>query len=372
MTQHLETRTSVVEGEPLWLGLLRLNTKGDAFRENLKKISLYWRPHDTYWKSTDSAAKLAVSPGPVGRYPLDFSFQLESGHFANFDQAGLPVQRCRDGNGFVHNYTMMCGFALAHWERYLESGDPGQRVNLFQVARYIVESGEHRSDGSLVLHAERPGEGHVGELSSMFQGQALSVLCRAWLATGDHSFLKAAIGCLGSYETPVELGGVLGTISSIGVPWYEEYPTDSLNHVLNGMIFALWGLRDLCKVTGDERAGRLFETGVESVIRALPLFDNGFWSWYWVCENDPPYIASMMYHSMHVCQLLSLASQTGRQELRSYASKFQSYADSLICRSRAAAAMVSAKVALAGGGRRHFTARVEQHNARFRHQGTGQ
>jgi hypothetical protein len=101
----------------------------------------------------------------------------------------------------------------------------------------------------------------------------------------------------------------------------------------------------------------------------LPLFDNGFWSWYWVCESDPSYIASMMYHSMHVGQLLSLAAQTGREELRNYGLKFQSYASSPICRSRAAAAMVSAKLALASGGRRNFTARLNQHNARFRLQG---
>jgi len=197
------------------------------------------------------------------------------------------------------------------------------------------------------------------------------VLCRAWLATRDSSFLEAASGCLGPFEVPVGLGGVLGTISGIGVPWYEEYPTDSLNHVLNGMIFALWGLRDLFEITGDRRAGRIFETGVESVIQALPLFDNGFWSWYWVCEGDPPYIASMMYHSLHVSQLLSLAAQTGREELRSYALRFQSYAHSLVCRSRAAATMVGAKFALASGGRRNFTARLEEHNARFREQVPG-
>jgi len=365
VTQNLATPSSVREAEPGWVGLLRLNTKGDAFRENLKKISLYWRPYDTYWRSPDPAAQLAVSPVPVGRYPLDFAFQLKSGHFANFDPAGLPVQRCRDGNGFIHNYTMMCGFALAHWERYLETGNSDLQANLLGVARYILDSAEHRRDGSLVLHAERPGQGHVGELSSMFQGQAISVLCRAWLATGDRSFLDAARGCLGPFEVPVDQGGVLGTISAIGVPWYEEYPTDSLNHVLNGMIFALWGLRDLFEVTRDARAGRIFETGVESVVRALPLFDNGFWSWYWVAESDPPYITSMMYHSMHVCQLQSLAAQTDREELRSYALRFQSYANSLVCRSRAVATMVGAKFALASGGRRNFTARLEEHNARF-------
>jgi hypothetical protein len=226
MTQDLGAPTSAVESESAWIALLRLHTKKDELRENFKKISLYWRPHNVYCRAIDFAASLAVSPGPVGRYPLDFAPQLASGHFANFDRAGLPLQRCRDGKGFVHNYTMMCGFALAHWERYLESGDPGQQAKLLSVARYIVETAEHCSDGSLVLHAERPGKGHVGELSSMFQGQAMSVLCRAWVATHDRSFLEAASGCLGPFEVPVELGGVLGTINAIGVPWYEEYPTD--------------------------------------------------------------------------------------------------------------------------------------------------
>jgi D-glucuronyl C5-epimerase C-terminus len=364
-TRRLVTPTSLSEPEPSWVGLLRLNTKGDALRENFKKISLYWRPNDTYWRPTNSDANLAVSPGPVGRYPLDFTCQIASGHFAHFDRAGLPLQRSRDGKGFVHNYTMMCGFALAHWERYLESGNPALKAKFLAVAQYILESAERRANGSLLLRVERPGKGHIGEVSSMCQGEAISVFCRAWLATGDASFLEAAVGCLGSFEVPVDRGGVLGNISCIGAPWYEEYPTGSLNHVLNGMIFALWGLRDLVEVAGEQRAKRMFETGVESVVRALPLFDNGFWSWYWVAESDPPYIASMMYHSLHVCQLLSLAAQTGREELRSYALRFQSYASSFVCRSRAIGTMVSAKLALARGGRQNFTARLNEHNARF-------
>jgi len=75
---------------------------------------------------------------------------------------------------------------------------------------------------------------------------------------------------------------------------------------------------------------------------------------------------------MHVCQLLSLAAQTGREELRSYALRFQSYANSYMCRSRAGATMIGAKFALASGGRRNFTARLDEHNARFRQRGIGQ
>jgi len=79
------------------------------------------------------------------------------------------------------------------------------------------------------------------------------------------------------------------------------------------------------------------------VAAALPSFDNGFWSWYWISENGPPYIASMGYHMLHVRLLSALGERTGNTELIQRAEHFESYARKLVNRSRAGFQMVRNK-----------------------------
>ena len=54
-------------------------------------------------------------------------------------------------------------------------------------------------------------------------------------------------------------GGVQARLG--GGPWPEEYPTDPPSYVLNGGIFALWGMYDVGAGLGDEDAARDFEQG---------------------------------------------------------------------------------------------------------------
>jgi hypothetical protein len=197
----------------------------------------------------------------------------------------------------------------------------------------------------------------------MYQGEAISVLSRAWQATNKPEFLDAANDCLGVFEIPVADGGILGKISALNLPWFEEYPAQSPNHVLNGMIFALWGLRDLVTACNSSRSKELFEVGVESVCKSIQLFDNGFWSWYWISEAEKPYISSMMYHGLHICQLNALAAQTSREDLRLAATQFSSYSRSLNCRFLAGATMMLQKCRFALGARRAFLAKLAEHAA---------
>src|SRR5690349_13429348 len=95
---------------------VRFNLHRDTIRENYRKLAFYFRFTDQYWLLTEGAAR------DTRLYPLDFTPQLACGHFAHFDATGIPLQRSRDGKSFVHNYTMMCGFALAHWNLYVASG----------------------------------------------------------------------------------------------------------------------------------------------------------------------------------------------------------------------------------------------------------
>jgi heparosan-N-sulfate-glucuronate 5-epimerase len=312
--------------------------------EVLPKLALYFRRAGAYWELSDREEVLVVDAGPLGRYPLNLLPRLRNGHFGEYDSEGLPVRTGADGRTGIHNYTTLCCFALAHWEKYLGNGDIENLEKFLRVADYIVRTADR--NGKVVrLRVERPGQGHVGEVSSIVQGEAISVLCRAWHATKRPEYLETAAGCAELFDVAIEDDGVVGRITARQLPWYEEYPAHRpLRHVLNGMIYSVWGLRELAVVSENSRAKILAAEGVDSIAEALPFFDNGFWSLYSLPEEGRPYVASMMYHSLHVCQLTALGQQTGKAEFLQRAERFKKYSRNALCRLGAAASMVRAKL----------------------------
>ena len=307
--------------------------------EYFRKLGLYFRKADAYWQLSGAAGS---ENGVLGRYPLDLVPRLTTGHLDSFDKTGLPLRF--NGKGLVHNYSTLCCFALAHWDCYLTTSHEFHLQKFLLVAQYIVHTAKRTKCG-VRLRAEIPGIGHAGGVSSLTQGEGISVLCRAWQVTKNSEYLEVAIGCLEVFELPAEQDGVMGVVSRLKIPWYEEYPVSRpAHHVLNGMIYALWGLHDLFTVSQDARALRLFQLGVESLAKVLPLFDTGFWSLYSLPEAGRPYLASMTYHSLHTCQLTSLAGQTKQLKFAEHADRFAEYSRSALCRIRAAGTMLRQKV----------------------------
>lgn len=157
-----------------------------------------------------------------------------------------------------------------------------------------------------------------GWYSAMGQGHAISVLTRAYHVSGDGKYLEAAKKALGPFKqdspgagspvssSPDSRGGVRAWFLG-HLPWYEEYPSNPPSFVLNGFIFSLFGLYDL-KAKSDE-ARQLFEAGLESLFRLLPLFDTGSGSVYdlrHVSLGIAPNLARWDYHTVHINQLTHL------------------------------------------------------------------
>jgi len=303
--------------------------------ETFSKVSLYLTPWRHYWSTSPS------SGAPREReYPIDFAPRLADGHFSHFDDAGLPLRSTHAGP--IHNYTRICGFALAHWAAMgAGGGNPASRLAFLAAADYLLETGE-RAGSELRLRAEVPGRGHVGRVSAMSQGQAMSVLVRAHRATGDQRYLDAAMACVGPFERTMDDDGVSARPAGGGV-WFEEDTRRPPRHILNGMIFALWGLDDLAHATVAPAAGRLYASGLETLGERISRYDNGSWSLYDVPDDARPYIASMRYHELHTAQLEALAAGTEVEAFRQIAERFSLYAASLPLRLRAAAALALGK-----------------------------
>ena len=97
-----------------------------------------------------------------------------------------------------------------------------------------------------------------GWYGAMCQGQAISVLVRAFAASGKHEYLDAANKATKVFHEMSIDGGVRAIFMNKFV-WYEEYPTNPPTFILNGFMYALLGLYDLKSVSPDSDANTLYE-----------------------------------------------------------------------------------------------------------------
>jgi hypothetical protein len=170
--------------------------------------------------------------------------------------------------------------------------------------------------------------------SALAQGQGLSVLVRAHRDTGEARFLDAAERAFLSFTRGTEEGGVLHR-DAAGRTWLEEYIVQPPTHILNGFLWAAWGIYDYHLCTGHARARALWEESVETLKQTLPSYDTGFWSLYEHSGTAIRMIASQFYHGLHIVQLRIMHRLTGADIFRETADRWQEYRASILKRLRA-------------------------------------
>jgi heparosan-N-sulfate-glucuronate 5-epimerase len=117
--------------------------------------------------------------------------------------------------------------------------------------------------------------------------------------------------------------------------WFEEYILSPPTHILNGFIWAAWGVYDYFLATGDSEARNLFASAVKTLGGNLDRYDLGFWSRYELSGTRLPMIASPFYHRLHVTQLRVMHKITGDDVFEKYAARWEKYSRSRSKRTRA-------------------------------------
>ena len=303
-------------------------------RDFIEKFKMYWVNNPDYWKLSDP---LKISNYAVSYYPLSFRDRLYQDHYKDFDEQGLPMFASQAGK-LVHFCTGMCSFAFAHWEEFLNTGKQEHADHVIKVADYLIGMGEERENGALMVLDYDSDERENGKSCAMNQGESISVLCRAYCLTNKNIYLEAALKMAIPFGYPYGTNGVRGLLPKNNAVWYLE----GGKMILNGHNYSLFGLADLVGISQQQWVKDHLDTGIQSLADSIEYFDNGFWSWYWV--NEPLYIASAMYHNLHICQLKALSQMFDNKKLDSYSEKFVGYAQSPFKRARAAAYMLKAKI----------------------------
>lgn len=228
-----------------------------------------------------------------------------------FDEQGLPML-----GQFQQKYwpVTIVQYGLLNYNLYLSYRSDEYKQRCLKVCEWLINN---ISDSGIWEHRVEYRCKVVDEVilppwgSAMVQGEAISLLFRGYHLNNDKRYLECAEKALRPYYISVADGGILE--SFMGLPFYEEYPTKIPSMVLNGFMFSLFGLYDLSCIQGShsEDAKRLFESGVDTLEKILPMYEGGYCSRY-----DLAYITAAprqghkdpLYHRIHVNQLIALNS----------------------------------------------------------------
>ena len=217
------------------------------------------------------------------------------------DPQGVVMIRLGAKRPLAYNPTATGEWAIHFYENWLYTGSQADLADFLVQARWLRD---HMDSSGRFAY----GYAHVDRgikapwHSAMAQGIGTSVLLRAWETTKKHSFLAAAKRAVEPFSKNVADGGVV----TEGGKWLEEYP-DS-HHVLNGSMFAAFGLYDMIRVTRDPEATRVWTTFTRNLADNLYQYENNGSILY---ELRPGAVAQPRYFDLHLRQLRALALLTG-------------------------------------------------------------
>jgi heparosan-N-sulfate-glucuronate 5-epimerase len=284
--------------------------------------------HLSFWHDTPQEEP-NLRPNDLSQYYMPFTQKAK--YPGPFDDAGIPLLNYRGAIGLQYNPIAIAQYGLGHHTLYRRSNDSTHRLIFLRIADWMtnhLEENEaklwvwmHRFDWEYRQTLKNPW------YSALAQGQGISLLVRAYQETGDARYLEAATRAFTPFQVGVSDGGIT-YVDADGHTWFEEYIVLPPTHILNGFIWASWGVHDYALATNNSAAKNCFQQAVTTLSSRLSSFDTGFWSLYEQSGTRLPMLASKFYHSLHIVQLRVMHRLTGNPQFRQFAEKWRSYCES--------------------------------------------
>jgi uncharacterized protein YyaL (SSP411 family) len=148
---------------------------------------------------------------------------------------------------------------------------------------------------------------------------AISALLRGYEHFEHPPYLETAKQLFAAMDAPTTDGGYCYSDDRFAL-WYEEDNREG--HILNGHLYALMGVQDLYRVTGDPAYQERRDLGLQAVKDTIDVFDLGFTTRYRAIDDYP---ANNAYHYMHAAQFEVFFRITGDDFFRRTADRFYAY-----------------------------------------------
>jgi heparosan-N-sulfate-glucuronate 5-epimerase len=293
------------------------------------------KSHLSFWHDSPKE-NLGATIHQLGEYYMLFAEKADyAGHH---DSTGIPMLNYRGKIGLQHNPIAIAQWGLGNYNLFCRSHDDARKNKFLAASNWLSANLETNSHGLWVwnhhFNWEYRSPLRAPWYSALAQGQGISLLLRAYRETGAVAYFEAAERAFNSFLKSTDEGGVAFT-DDRGNLWFEEYVVSPPTHILNGFIWATWGVYDYFLMTQNQLARDLFEQAVLTLRTNLPHYDLGFWSLYEESNTLLPMVASPFYHRLHLVQLRVMHRITGDKTFARYADKWEAYARSRAKRTRA-------------------------------------
>jgi hypothetical protein len=297
------------------------------------------RSHLTFWHETPEINARACA-SRLGEYYM--LFREKADYAGHYDDAGIPMLDYHGAIGLQYNPIAVAQWGLANYNRFRETGDNGEERwrKTLKAADWLAANLEQNAHGLWVWNHHFDWEYRdtlkAPWYSGLAQGQGVSLLLRAHnrAHTEDDKYRRAAEKAFVALTRPIAEGGVLFEDDEKNL-WIEEYIVDPPTHILNGFMWALWGVFDYWLAGADALAKEIFNRGAETLIRNLARFDTGYWSLYEQSGTRLKMLASPFYHQLHIVQLRVMSRLTGDARFAAVAERWEAYAQRRGNRTRA-------------------------------------
>lgn len=247
-----------------------------------------------------------------------------------FDLDGIPLLDYQGDIGRQYNPIAIAQYGLARFNAWVASGSIADRTAWLAAATWLTQEMRPNEHGVHVWMHDFDWPYRQRLLapwySGLAQGSGLSLLVHAARTTGKTTFAAAAKRAFEPLRLDIAHGGVLAAEHDDDL-WIEEYIVDPPSHILNGFIWAMWGVYDYARWSGRAEAFRVWDCSVATLQKRLPDFDTGWWSLYEARDGDLEMLASRYYHALHITQLRGMHRLTGIATFAEYADRFQKYLD---------------------------------------------
>ena len=292
--------------------------------------------HLTFWHDTPQANLNAAGSHELGEYYM--SFPAKADYSGQYDSAGVPMLNYHGKIGLQYNPIAIAQWGLGNYNLYRQTGNDERRKKFLIAADWLcshLELNSHRTwTWNHYFDWEYRSRLAAPWYSALAQGQGISLLVRTHRATGRAEYLEAAERAFAAFLKSTDDGGVTFRDDKDNL-WFEEYIVSPPTHILNGFIWASWGVYDYFLGTQDAAARDLFLQAMRALCANLHRYDLGYWSLYEQSRTLLPMVASPFYHRLHVVQLRVMHRLTGDATFAHYADKWEAYTHSRTNRARA-------------------------------------
>lgn len=213
------------------------------------------------------------------------------------------VYRYIPGQGVQLHPLASFGVANALARRCIGAPSKCRRRKLRRLLDDLVAVSSFRAGYRAWEYGYRFGGGSPPWVSGMAQGTAVQAFARGAKALDDRSYLDISRSALGAFEHRPPTGVSTGAGDRRR---YVMYSFDPGQHILNGELQAVAGIRDLWVLSGDGRARALYERGERGVRASVGSYDTGAWSLY----SQGGAEANLHYHQFTTYQLRGLCRRT--------------------------------------------------------------